>query len=347
MLSDIKKPLDHTKISFNKIGVLIVNLGTPENTDYFSIRKYLKQFLNDRRVIDVFRPLWWIILNLIILSFRPSKTGQAYKRIWHPIKGSPLKYLTTKQSKKLTEKFKIFKIVQIDYAMRYGNPSIRSRLDNLFNLGCTKILIMPLYPQYSASTTATVLDEVHKWMLNKRWQPSLRTVPPWYDNKDYIQSICNSINKSFKKNGEPETLLISFHGVPKRYLILGDPYHCHCQKTARLIEENLKWPQKNIFVTFQSRFGSEPWLKPYTDEKIIELAKNGTTNLSIVSPGFVSDCLETLDEIKNEMKEIFYKNGGKSFHYIDCLNDSEEGINLLKNLIISNLSGWIDLNKKL
>ena len=347
MKQKINKPLDHTKICFNKTGVILVNLGTPENTDYFSIRRYLNEFLNDRRVIDIFKPFWWIILNFIILSFRPLKTAQAYKRIWHVKKGSPLKYMTSNQTKKLKQEFKKLNKVELEYAMRYGNPSIKSKLDFLFNLGCSKILIMPLYPQYSASTTASVQDEVFKWLLNKRWQPSIRTVPPWYDEKNYIKTICKSIEKSFKKNGVPDALLISFHGIPKRYLLLGDPYYCHCQKTGRLIEENLKLSCKNVFITFQSRFGPEEWLQPYTDEKIIELAKDGIKNLAVISPGFVTDCLETLDEIQKEVKETFILNGGKKLNYISCLNDSDEGINLFKYLIVKNLSGWVDFNKKI
>lgn len=334
------KPSDHIKTKFNKIGILLINLGTPEGTDYFSMRKYLKQFLSDRRVIDVFKPLWWIILNGPILAFRPKKSGEAYKRIWDNKKGSPLRYITESQTKKLKLRLKSNKLVKIDYSMRYGNPSIHSKLEYLFQEGCSKLLILPLYPQYSASTTASVQDEVFKWLLKKRWQPSIRTVSPWFDNENYISAISKTIEESFNQTFKPDHLIISFHGVPKRYLLLGDPYHCHCQKTGRLIREKLNWPKEKFTVSFQSRFGPEEWLKPYTDKKIIDLAKSGAKKISIVSPGFVTDCLETLDEIKNEAREIFIENGGEHLNYINCLNDSEGGIELIKDLILNNITGW-------
>ncbi len=337
------KPSDHIKIEFNKIGILLVNLGTPEATDYFSMRRYLKEFLSDRRVVDVFKPLWWVILNGPILTFRPSKSGKAYDRIWDKTKGSPLRYITENQTKKLKSEFRKYNQIKIEYAMRYGNPSIKLQLNKLFDNGCTKILLLPLYPQYAASTTATVQDEAFKWLLNKRWQPAIRTIAPWYDDKNYINIISNSIRKSFKKNGEPEVLIISFHGVPKRYLLLGDPYHCHCQKTGRLIQENLRWNKKSFYVSFQSRFGPEPWLKPYTDETIVALAKKGVKKITIVSPGFVTDCLETLDEIKNEAKETFLENGGETLNYVECFNDSDESIKFFKNIINQNLFGWVHL----
>ncbi len=342
----INKPPDHLKNSFNKVGVLLVNLGTPEGTDYFSMRKYLNEFLSDRRVIDVFKPLWWLILNGPILLFRPSKSGKAYKRIWNNNKGSPLKYITESQISKLGKEFKANNNIILDYAMRYGQPSIVSKLDKLFDLGCAKILIFPLYPQYAASTTASVQDEVYKWLLNKRWQPAIRTIAPWYDYKNYINSISDTIRDSFKKNGKTDVLMISFHGVPRRYLLLGDPYHCHCVKTGRLIKENLKWPDEKFFITFQSRFGPEQWLEPYTDETIVKLAQQGTNKITIASPGFVTDCLETLDEIKNEAKELFIQNGGKKLNYVNCLNDTSRGINLYKELIIQNLQGWINFDEK-
>ena len=340
------KPSDHPQNKHNKIGVLLINLGTPEGTDYFSMRKYLKEFLSDRRVIDVFKPLWWLILNGPILTFRPSKSGKAYKRIWNEKKGSPLKYITESKIKKLQKAFKKYDYIFLDYAMRYGKPSIKEKLNQLFDSGCSKILIIPLYPQYAASTTASVQDEVYKWLLKKRWQPAIRTVAPWYDETVYINAIVNSIKMSFNNNnGKPEVVMISFHGVPKRYLLLGDPYHCHCQKTARLIQEKLKWSKSKFYISFQSRFGPEPWLQPYTDELLIKLANDGIKNITIVSPGFVTDCLETLDEIKNEAKEIFIENGGEKLNYVNCLNDSNEAINLFEELIFNNLGGWLE-NKK-
>ena len=337
----VQKPSDHIKTKFDKIGVLIINLGTPEGTDYWSMRKYLKEFLSDRRVIDIFKPIWWLILNGPILTFRPKKSGRAYKRVWDKEKGSPLRYITESQLKKIKTKFKFNKEVIIDYSMRYGKPSIQNKLENLFNEGCSKLLILPLYPQYSASTTASVQDEVFKWLLSKRWQPSIRTIAPWFDDNNYISKITNTIKESFKKNGAPEHLIISFHGVPRRYLLMGDPYHCHCQKTGRLIKEKLNWPDNRFSICFQSRFGPEEWLTPYTDKKIIELAIGGVKDISIVSPGFVTDCLETWDEIKNEGLETFKENGGKKLNYINCLNDSKDGISLLSKLIEDNLKGWI------
>ena len=246
----IQKPSDHIKTKFDKIGILLINLGTPENTDYWSMRKYLKQFLSDRRVIDVFKPLWWLILNGPILAFRPQKSGKAYKRIWDEKKGSPLRYITESQLKKIQLKFKSNDTLIFDYSMRYAKPSINEKLELLFQKGCSKLLILPLYPQYSASTTASVQDEVFKWLLKKRWQPSIRTIAPWFDDDKYITNIANSIQESFKKTGKPEHLIVSFHGVPRRYLLLGDPYHCHCQKTGRLIKEKLKWPDDKFKVTW-------------------------------------------------------------------------------------------------
>ena len=339
------KPSDHTEKKYKSIGVLIINLGTPEATDYFSMRKYLREFLSDRRVIDVFKPLWWLILNGPILTFRPSKSGKAYQRIWDNKKGSPLKYITENQTKKLKLVFKKYNFISVDYAMRYGKPSIKERLNQMFDSGCSKILIMPLYPQYAASTTASVQDEVYKWLLTKRWQPAIRTVAPWYDEISYINAISRSIKMSINKNGKPDAIIVSFHGVPKRYLLLGDPYHCHCQKTARLIQEKLKWPKSKFYIAFQSRFGPEPWLQPYTDKLLIKLANEGLKNITIVSPGFVTDCLETLDEIQNEAKEIFIENGGKKLNYVNCLNDSKEAMNLFEELILKNLGGWLE-NKK-
>ena len=270
-----KKPQNHLLFSNkSKIAVLLVNLGTPDGTDYWSMRKYLKQFLMDRRVVDLFKPLWWLILNGPILTFRPSKSGKAYKKIWDKRNyGSPLRKFTINQTEKLKNAFKNNNHVLIDYAMRYGNPSIDSVLNKIIKDGCSKLLLVPLYPQYSASTTATVKDEVFKWMLKQRWQPDIRTLPPWFDNKNYIEALSFSVKKHIKNEKKIDMLIVSFHGIPKRYFMAGDPYHCHCIKTARLLKEELKWPENKILVTFQSRFGPETWLQPYTDKTIVELAK--------------------------------------------------------------------------
>ena len=337
----VEKPSDHPSFS-KKIGILLVNLGTPDFPDPKSLRKYLKEFLSDQRVIDIPKILWWFILNLIILNTRPKKSAQAYSRIW--IKddpdGSPLKIITRKTIEKLSTFFHD-DICVLDYAMRYGNPSIKSKLDYLKNMNCSKILVFNLYPQYAAPTTATVNDEVCKWLIQQKWQPTIRFSSPYFDDNNYINAVTNSIKESFKKDGVPEILLMSFHGSPKRYLIEGDPYHCHCMKTARLIKERLKLNEKNFLVTFQSRFGSEPWLQPYTDESLKSLGEKKIKHLSVITPGFSTDNLETLEEINIEGREIFKENGGGKFTFIPCLNESKNGIKLLKDLLNKEISGWI------
>ena len=340
----IKKPSDHPYFPLKpKIGVLLVNLGTPDGTDYWSMRKYLKQFLMDRRVVDIFKPLWWLILNGPILTFRPSKSGKAYEKIWDKDNyGSPLRKHTVNQTKKLQELFKQDKQIIIEHAMRYGKPEIDKTLYKMKENGCTKIVLMPLYPQYAASTSATVKDEVFKWLLEQRWQPDIRTISPWFDDSNYIKALANTIKDNLKNKIKPDMLLISFHGIPKRYFMAGDPYHCHCIKTARLLRQELKWPEDKILVTFQSRFGPEPWLQPYTDKTIIDLAKNGLKNIAVVAPGFISDCLETLEELNVEAKELFFENGGQNFEYIPCLNDNKHSIKLLNQIIKTNLLGWVE-----
>ena len=340
----IKKPLDHIDFPTKpKVGILLVNLGTPEATDYWSMRKYLKQFLMDKRAVDIFRPLWWLILNGPILIFRPSKSGKAYKKIWDKDNhGSPLRKFTINQTMKLQKSFKNNNDVLIDYAMRYGIPEIDKTLNKMIEKGCSRVLLVPLYPQYAASTTATVKDEVFKWMLKQRWQPDIRTIAPWFDDRSYIKSLANTVKDHLKNPKKLDMLLVSFHGIPKRYFMAGDPYHCHCIKTARLLKEELKWPEEKILVTFQSRFGPEPWLEPYTDKTIEELAKKGAKNIAVIAPGFISDCLETLEEINVEAREIFLENGGKSFEYIPCLNDNKYSIKFLDDLIKKNLQGWLD-----
>ena len=295
----IKKPSDHPYFPLKpKIGVLLVNLGTPDGTDYWSMRKYLKQFLMDRRVVDIFKPLWWLILNGPILTFRPSKSGKAYQKIWDKDNyGSPLRKHTVNQTKKLQELYKQDKQIMIEHAMRYGKPEIDKTLYKMKENGCTKIVLMPLYPQYAASTSATVKDEVFKWLLEQRWQPDIRTISPWFDDSNYIKALANTIKDNLKNKNKPDMLLISFHGIPKRYFMAGDPYHCHCIKTARLLKQELKWPEDKILVTFQSRFGPEPWLQPYTDKTIIDLAKNGLKNIAVVAPGFISDCLSAVSPV--------------------------------------------------
>jgi len=333
-------PSDHPVVKYGKVGVLLVNLGTPDATDYWSIRKYLKEFLSDRRVIDINRYLWWVILNGIILTIRPSKTAKAYKEIWNYEKNeSPLKTYTRSQSDILKLKFPN---IEIDWCMRYGNPSINSKLIEMRKKGVDRLLICPLYPQYSAATTATVNDKVFEVLSKMRWQPSIRTMPPFFDNSDYISKLNISLNNHLDQlSWEPEVILTSYHGLPKRYLNLGDPYHCHCHKTTRLLKEESTRYRDKLKISFQSRFGREEWLQPYTEETVINLAKDGVKNLAIISPAFYSDCVETLEELNIGIQEIFQEYGGKNFTLIPCLNDSNEGISLLESLITNELLGWV------
>ena len=322
---------DHPKIQYGKTGVLLVNLGT-DSTSWWDIRKYLKEFLSDRRVIEVNPFLWQIILNLFILTFRPSKTAKAYKEIWMQKENmSPLRYYTLMQTKKLGEKFDNNKII-VDYAMRYGNPSIKSIMTNLHKKGCEKIIVLPLYPQYAAPTTATVCDEVYRTLLKMRWQPSLQIVPHYESEPLYIDALVNSINKKVTElNWKPDLIIASYHGIPKKYFEKGDPYHCYCQKTSRLMSE--KYKEIPIKTTFQSRFGPQEWLQPYTDKTLENLPKEGKKNILVICPGFSSDCVETLEEIAIQGKESFMKFGGKNFDVIPCLNDNDDHINLIKKLI--------------
>ena len=323
---------DHPKIQYGKTGVLLVNLGTPDSTSWWDIRKYLKEFLSDRRVIEVNPFVWQIILNLFILTFRPSKTAKAYKEIWMQKENmSPLRYYTLMQTKKLREKFDNNKII-VDYAMRYGNPSIKSIMTNLHKEGCENIIVLPLYPQYAAPTTATVCDEVYRSLLKMRWQPSLQIIPHYESEPLYIHALVNSINKKISElNWKPDLIIASYHGIPKKYFEKGDPYHCYCQKTSRLISE--KYKEIPIKTTFQSRFGPQEWLQPYTDKTLENLPKEGKKNILVICPGFSSDCVETLEEIAIQGKESFMKFGGKNFDVIPCLNDNDDHINLIKKLI--------------
>ena len=323
---------DHPKIHYGKIGVLLVNLGTPDSTSWWDIRKYLKEFLSDRRVIEVNPFIWQIILNLFILTFRPSKTAKAYKEIWMQKENmSPLRYYTLMQTKKLGEKFDNNKII-VDYAMRYGNPSIKSIMTKLHQEGCENIIVLPLYPQYAAPTTATVCDEVYRTLLKMRWQPSLQIIPHYESEPLYIDALVNSINKKISElNWKPDLIIASYHGIPKKYFEKGDPYHCYCQKTSRLMSE--KYKEIPIKTTFQSRFGPQEWLQPYTDKTLENLPKEGKKNILVICPGFASDCVETLEEIAIQGKESFMRFGGKNFDVIPCLNDNDDHINLIKKLV--------------
>ena len=331
-----------------KLGILLVNLGSPDDTSVKALRRYLREFLSDARVIELPRFWWWLILNFIVLRRRPARSAAAYARIWlaevdGDADGAPLRKYTARQAAQLhqmlAEAHDSANFV-VDWAMRYGKPAIPERLDALQQAGCKHLLILPLYPQYAAATTASVQDEIFRWMLKQRWQPSLRFVAPWHDHPAYIQALTASIRAQFN-NTRPDALLMSFHGIPQRYFTQGDPYHCHAMKTARLLKESLGWEEVRIEVAFQSRFGREEWIKPYTDEVIESLAKDGMKHLAIIAPGFSVDCLETLEELNIEGRAAFLRAGGAEFTYIPCLNDGADGMRLIKILVDENSGGWL------
>ena len=322
---------EHPKINFGKTGVLLINLGTPDTTNWLDIRKYLKEFLSDRRVIEVNPIIWKVILHLFILNLRPSKTAKAYKEIWMKNENmSPLRYYTIMQTKKLLDRISSKNLI-VDYAMRYGNPSIKSKILKLQNAGCERLVILPLYPQYAAATTATVCDEVYRVLMGMRWQPSLQIIPHYESEPLYIKALGNSIRLKLSEiKWKPDLILASYHGIPQKYFDKGDPYHCYCYKTSRLLTEELK--NIEIKTTFQSRFGPEKWLQPYTDKTLESLPKEGMKNIVVICPGFSSDCVETLEEINIQGKESFLKSGGKNFEMVPCLNDNDDHINLLEKL---------------
>ena len=323
---------NHPDIKFGKTGVLLINLGTPDSTNWWDIRKYLKEFLSDKRVIEVNPVLWQIILNLFILNFRPSKTAHAYKKIWlKEANESPLRYYTRNQAEKLQQELVGEKII-VDFAMRYGNPSIKSKLNELKNNGCENIIILPLYPQYAAATTATVCDEVYRTLMKMRWQPSLQIVPHYESEPLYVSALVKSIEKKIETiSWKPDLIIASYHGIPKKYFDKGDPYHCYCHKTTRLIKE--KFSKIEIQTTFQSRFGPQEWLTPYTDKTLELLPSKGVKKLLVICPGFASDCVETLEEINIQGKNSFLKSGGEKFDLIPCLNDNSDHILLFENLV--------------
>ena len=326
--------INHPEVKYGKTGVLIVNLGTPDSTSWWDIRKYLKEFLSDRRVIETNPILWWGILNFIILNLRPHKTARAYKKIWmKETNESPLRFYTRSQSEKLIQKFSSNQNIHVDYAMRYGNPSIRSKMKSMKEQGCEKLIILPLYPQYAAATTATVCDEVYRNLMTMRWQPSLQIIPHYESEPLYIGALANSIENHLKTiDWIPDVILSSYHGIPQKYFDKGDPYQCYCHKTNRLLIE--KFGTKILIeLSFQSRFGPASWLRPYTDKTLERLAKEGKKNILIICPGFSSDCVETLEEIEMEGQETFREHGGENFSMVPCLNDSSDHINLLEYLI--------------
>lgn len=339
---EVRLPADHPPVAAGRVGVLLVNLGTPEGTSYWPMRRYLSEFLSDRRVIDWPRWLWQPILQGIVLSVRPRKSGALYASIWNAERNeSPLRTFTRSQAEKLAAGLGEDAVV-VDWAMRYGQPSVASRLDALKRNGCERILVFPLYPQYSASTTATVNDVAFDALKAMRWQPALRTVPPYHDEPVYIDALAESVTAHLAGlDFEPEVLLASYHGLPISYFKKGDPYHCHCQKTSRLLRERLGWTEERLLTTFQSRFGPEEWLQPYTDKTVERLAREGVKRIAVINPGFVSDCLETLEEIAVQNREIFLHHGGDTFSHIPCLNDSPEGMRVIASVVLRELQGWI------
>lgn len=335
-------PADHPPVTGGRIGVLIMNLGTPEATSYWPMRRYLKEFLSDPRVIETNRALWWVILNGIVLTFRPTKSGHAYEQIWNNDRNeSPLKTITRSQSEQLAELFSGNADIVVDWAMRYGMPPVKERIEHLRSLGCDRILLFPLYPQYSATTTATALDKAYDALKQMRWQPAIRTVPPYHDDPAYIDALATSLQAHLKSlDYKPDVIVASFHGLPKTYLMRGDPYHCHCHKTARLLRERMGMKDAELIITFQSRFGPEEWLQPYTDKTVEKLAGDGVKSIVVITPGFSSDCVETLEEIAIGVKETFIEHGGENFSVAPCLNASTESVAMLKQLIDRELSGW-------
>jgi protoporphyrin/coproporphyrin ferrochelatase len=329
-------PANHPPVKTPRIGVLLVNLGTPDAPTTEAVRRYLKQFLSDPRVVEIPQLIWQPILRGVILNTRPQKSAAAYARVWTD-KGSPLAFHTIAQAEALASRIGDAAIVR--HAMRYGQPSIETVLGEMKEAGCTRILVAPLYPQYSGATTGTVQDEVFRVLSTMRWQPALRTLPAYHDDPAYIEALRASVAEGLAAlNFEPDAIVASFHGMPERTLHLGDPYHCQCQKTARLLSEALGKP---LTISFQSRFGRAKWLEPSTEDTLARLAGEGKRRIAIFAPGFSADCLETLEELAMEGKEQFEEAGGEHFAYLACLNDSDPGMNMLETLVRRELAGWL------
>ena len=329
--------------SAERVGVLLVNLGTPDSADARGVRVYLKEFLSDPRVIEDQGLLWKLVLNGIILRIRPGRKARDYQKIWNREKNeSPLKTITRAQSEKLAEAISDHDHVVVDWAMRYGNPSIRSRIDALTAQGCDRLLVVPLYPQYSAATSATVCDEVFRVLGDMRAQPTLRVTPPYYDDPDYIEALAVSIDTHLANLPfQPEIIVASFHGMPQKYVDKGDPYQAQCIATTDALRKRMGLDASKLKLTFQSRFGFDAWLQPYTDKTVEQLAKDGVRRIAVVTPGFSADCLETLEEIAQQNAEIFKHNGGEHFAAIPCLNDSDPGMDVVRQLVLRELQGWI------
>lgn len=336
-------PPGHPTVKPPRVGVLLVNLGTPDGTDYKSMRRYLREFLSDPRVIELPKIAWNPILYGLVLTTRPQKSGANYKRIWNKEKDeSPLRTYTRSQAEKLAAALTDLPDVRVEWGMRYGNPSTKAAVQSLLDQGCDRILTFPLYPQYSATTTATANDQLFRALMTIRHAPAVRSVPAYYDEPVYIEALANSMRTSLAAlDFEPEVVLASYHGIPKAYFQKGDPYHCHCVKTTRLLRERLGWDDKRLITTFQSRFGAQEWLQPYTDKTVERLAREGVKSIAVINPGFSVDCIETLDEIGREVRDEFLHAGGEHFAHIPCLNDSSEGMDVIETLVRRELQGWV------
>ncbi|MCR8549577.1 ferrochelatase [Salipiger sp. P9] len=338
-------PADHPAIAGPKVGVLLANLGTPDHYSYWPMRRYLNEFLSDTRVIDYPKWKWQPILQAIILTKRPFSSGEAYKSIWNEdLNESPLMTITKRQSAAIAARMneRYGDQVTVDFCMRYGNPSTKSKVQEMVKAGCRKILFFPLYPQYAGATSATANDQFFRALMEEPWQPTARVVDPYFDQPKYIEALAASVERGYADLADkPDILVVSYHGMPKRYLMQGDPYHCQCQKTTRLLRERLGWDETQITTTFQSVFGPEEWLKPYTVEHVAELAKQGKRKIAVIAPAFSADCIETLEEINEEIRESFEHAGGEQFTYIPCLNDDPAHVDALSSVIEENLGGWL------
>jgi ferrochelatase len=326
----------------DKVGVLVTNLGTPDAPKKAELKRYLKEFLSDPRVVEVPRLLWWMILNLVILNIRPRRSAKAYETVWTE-RGSPLLYHTQDQANALRDNLKqrYGDNVVVEFAMRYGSPSVDSVVDKMLHQGVRKLVVLPLYPQYCASTTGSTFDAIAQSFSKRRWIPELRFVTHYHDNADYIKAVADKITAHWDKHGRADKLIFSYHGIPKRYLLNGDPYHCECHKTSRLIAEALGLNDKEHFTSFQSRFGREEWLKPYTDESLKAFPEQGVKSVQVVCPGFAADCLETIEEIGEENRDYFLEAGGERYEYIAALNTDKTHIQALTKLLESQLQGWV------
>jgi len=336
-------PSGHPAVRPGKVGVVLVNLGTPDGTDYASMRRYLKEFLSDKRVIELNRLIWQPILHAFVLTTRPQKSGANYRKIWNVERDeSPLRTFTRSQGEKLGAALADLPEIVVEWGMRYGSPSMESVVAKLMEQGCERVLAFPLYPQYSATTTATANDQLFRALMKIRRAPAVRTVPNYHDEPVYIDALATSLQQHLAAlDFEPELIIASYHGLPKVNLEKGDPYHCHCLKTTRLLRERLGWDQTKLISTFQSRFGAQEWLQPYTDKTVEQLAKDGVKRIAVINPGFSVDCIETLDEIGREVQEEFLHAGGEKFAHIPCLNDSEEGMAVIETLVRRELQGWV------